>query len=182
MRGEKGLEHLQPGPVDRMKGAGWLEKMTDVYSDKRNAIIQDHIWRRYAQPLVQQIIEGAEKQARQYADQEEKNQQGQGQQGEGQQGQGQQGQGQQGQGQQGQGKQGEGKQGEGKQGEGKQGEGKQGEGKQGEGKQGEGKQGEGKQGEGLPSENIVPRSGKPLKVKGAGNVRVLRYPPKILRK
>lgn len=83
--GSKGLEHLQPGAIDRMRGADWLEKVTYEYSDRRNAII-DEIWARYAEPLVEQMIEEAKNKAQ---DQMKQNQQGQGNQQGQQQGQGQ---------------------------------------------------------------------------------------------
>jgi hypothetical protein len=145
--GENGLENLQPSTVDRMKGRDWFDKVTDSYSDKRNAIIENHIWRRYAEPLVQQIIEQAEKQAKQQIDQAQK---GQGQQGQGQQGQGQQGQGQQGQGQQGQGQQGQGQQGQGQQ---------------------------GQADEGEPSKENAQGGGRRIKIKDGGDMPNVEVPP-----
>ncbi len=113
--GTQGLEHLQPGTVDRMKGAAWLDKVTGDYSAKRNALMDD-IWDRYGEPLARPLIEEVKQQAEQQMQQAKQgktpgkgqhgqgqNQPGQGQQSQDQSGQGQSGHGQSGQGQSGQG-------------------------------------------------------------------------------
>ncbi len=56
--GVAGLEQLQPRTVDRMKGAAWLEQVTNDYADKRNLIIDD-IWTRYIAPIVQPLLDEA---------------------------------------------------------------------------------------------------------------------------
>ena len=105
-----GLEHLQPNTVDRMRGADWLENATTDYAAKRNAIMEDEIWDRFAEPLVRPLIEQVKQQAREQMKQpkQQPQQQDKGQQGKSQ-GQNQSGQkqgqpqnGQQGQGDQGQ--------------------------------------------------------------------------------
>lgn len=106
--GPYGLENLQPGTMDRVQGAAWLAAKTDEYADKRNTIIEDDLWARYAEPLVQPYVEQTKQQAQERVEQAQKGQsqgenQGEGQPGQGQPGEGQPGQGQPGQGQPGQG-------------------------------------------------------------------------------
>lgn len=72
--GEKGLENLQPGIQDRMRGSEWLNQVTEEYS-RRRLTITDEIWTRFAEPLVQELLPDAIQRSKNESKQDAKNDQ-----------------------------------------------------------------------------------------------------------